>query len=195
MCQISPRVADRATDILIDTKDKIQKLYNLTLRIGIVPVKDLLQAGKTLQMAKLAVSQYYDQAILSGSAVDTAEAWVKKEGSSYLAATKTDAGVQASFLGFTCRWQDVKSSDYCKFDGTLKMVLSVPSDAREEIHEFLEKEFNSGHIFYGTHVSDRALLTCLVHVESIREVHFVDAADGGYALAAQKMKKQILAQS
>jgi len=29
-------------------------------------------------------------------------------------------------------------------------------------------------------------------VGSTKEVHFVDAADGGYALAAQQMKKQMI---
>ena len=62
---------------------------------------------------------------------------------------------------------------------------------RNQIQAFLEREYAKKNIYYGMHVSDRALLTCLLHVDSKREVHFVDAADGGYALAARQMKKQM----
>jgi len=302
---IPPGLISDACDILMDTKEKVRELYDLDLRIGVVPVRDLLNDGKTLQLAKLAVSQYYDQAIISGTAVDTAEAWVKKADSPYLVKNKKNDQLHASFIGFTCRWQDVISSegetialivkvregevsdpveyyqyiaseilkiagdeskyhpvksqymkmagadylgnearaisgkksgfrfllqkarifleliatgiimqfrlpmkmgfydlkdlrnyntissDYRKFDGTLKMVLSVPEIRRVQLQEFLEKQAAARKIFYGLHISDRAILTCLLHVDSEREVHFVDAADGGYALAAQQMKEQI----
>ena len=49
----------------------------------------------------------------------------------------------------------------------------------------------TGDLFYGVHVSDRALTTCLMHEGTVREVHFVDAADGGYALAAKQLKRQL----
>ena len=34
-------------------------------------------------------------------------------------------------------------------------------------------------------------MTCLMHVGSAREVHFIDGADGGYALAAKMLKGQV----
>jgi hypothetical protein len=44
---------------------------------------------------------------------------------------------------------------------------------------------------YGLHISDRALMTCLVFERNGRQVHFVDGADGGYALAAKEMKQKL----
>ena len=38
---------------------------------------------------------------------------------------------------------------------------------------------------------DRALMTCLVFEREGRQVHFVDGADGGYALAAKAMKARM----
>jgi len=83
------------------------------------------------------------------------------------------------------------SSDYKKFDGSLKMVISCTTSARKEWEAYLEELRKTGKIFYGLHVSDRALMTCLLHAESKHEVHFVDGADGGYALAAKQLKRQI----
>ena len=57
--------------------------------------------------------------------------------------------------------------------------------------DYLEKKFQEGRLVYGFHVSDRALMTCLVFDRDGRQVHFVDGADGGYALAAKKMKERM----
>ena len=83
------------------------------------------------------------------------------------------------------------SSDYKKFDGSLKMILSCTTAARKEWENYLEGLHQAGKIYYGLHVSDRAMITCLIHAESEHEVHFVDGADGGYALAAKQLKEQL----
>lgn len=87
------------------------------------------------------------------------------------------------------------SSDFRKYDGTLKMVISLSKENRETLSERLKKMYEEKLIFYGLHVSDRALMTCLLHTDSTREVHFIDAADGGYALAAKQMKAQMKAKN
>ena len=83
------------------------------------------------------------------------------------------------------------SSDFRKFDNTLKMILACTVEGRSKLVAVLESMYASGEIFYGVHVSDRALTTCLLHEGTVREVHFVDAADGGYAFAARQLKQQI----
>ena len=85
----------------------------------------------------------------------------------------------------------VLSSDYRKYDGTLKMIISVSQEARENLENYLQSEKEQGNLFYGIHVSDKALMTCLLHSGTEREVHFVDGGDGGYALAAKMLKAQI----
>lgn len=88
----------------------------------------------------------------------------------------------------------VARSDFRKFDGLLRMVLDVPTGKVAAILEFLETEHRSGAIFYGTHRSSSALMTCVVF--SLRReshVHFIDGNDGGYALAALQFKQQIKA--
>ncbi len=86
---------------------------------------------------------------------------------------------------------NIISSDFQKFDGNLKMVVSISSEKRKSLEKLLEQEEKSGNIFFGLHISDRALLTCLMHNESVSEVHFVDGANGGYAVAAKKLKEKL----
>jgi hypothetical protein len=82
-------------------------------------------------------------------------------------------------------------ADFRKYDGTLKMVLNISTKNREELLAYLEGEKKNGNLFYGIHVSNRALMTCLINFKGVGEVHFVDAADGGYALAARMLKEQL----
>lgn len=86
---------------------------------------------------------------------------------------------------------NIINSDFRKFDGSLKMVISCNTSQRKSFEKLLTKLVNRGVINYGLHVSDRALLTCLIHRGTGEEVHFVDSADGGYALAAKKLKEQM----
>jgi hypothetical protein len=88
----------------------------------------------------------------------------------------------------------VPRSDFRKFDGLLRMVLDIPAAKIPVVLEFLESEHRRGAIFYGTHRSDSALMTCVVF--SLRQeshVHFIDGNDGGYALAALQFKQQLKA--
>ena len=91
----------------------------------------------------------------------------------------------------TTKEENIASSDFRKYDNTIKMILAVSRESREKLQQRLEEARARGEIFYGLHVSDRATITCLMHTASGTEVHFVDAADGGYAIAAKQIKAQI----
>jgi hypothetical protein len=83
------------------------------------------------------------------------------------------------------------ASDFRKYDGTLKMVVSCTTENRLRLAEYLEGVYQQGFIYYGIHASDRALMTCLMYEGTGREVHFIDSAEGGYAFAARQLKKQL----
>ena len=83
------------------------------------------------------------------------------------------------------------ATDYRKFDDMLRMVISGNEWQRKKLTRYLERNYREGKLVYGLHVSDRALMTCLVFERGGRQVHFVDGADGGYALAAKDMKQRM----
>ncbi|MBD0394241.1 MAG: DUF3095 domain-containing protein [Microcoleus sp. C1-bin4] len=83
------------------------------------------------------------------------------------------------------------ATDYRKFDDMLRMVISGNEWRRKKLTGYLEKNYREGKLVYGLHVSDRALMTCLVFERGGQQVHFVDGADGGYALAAKDMKERM----
>lgn len=83
------------------------------------------------------------------------------------------------------------ATDHEKFDDTLRMTISGTTRQREEIRAFLEAKRAAGELVYGTHTAQHSLMTCIVFDRFGRQVHFVDADEGGYALAAKEMKAQL----
>ncbi|CAA9422502.1 hypothetical protein AVDCRST_MAG84-7262 [uncultured Microcoleus sp.] len=85
----------------------------------------------------------------------------------------------------------IAATDYRKFDDMLRMVISGNESQRKKLTGYLEKNYQEGNLVYGLHVTDRVLMTCLVFERNGQQVHFVDGADGGYALAAKDMKQRM----
>lgn len=94
------------------------------------------------------------------------------------------------------KWGNYKSDfvthvDFRKFDEGLRFVASGRTSERAEMEVFLEEKFKSGDLFYGVHSSESLIVTCYITNHEKEHIHFVDGIDGGYALAAKKMKKQM----
>ncbi|MBD1909542.1 MULTISPECIES: DUF3095 domain-containing protein [unclassified Leptolyngbya] len=85
----------------------------------------------------------------------------------------------------------IATTDFQKFDDMLRMVLVSTAAQTQALTEYLEREFQAGNLVYGLHISDRALMTCVVFERNGRQVHFIDGADGGYTLAAKAMKRRL----
>jgi hypothetical protein len=300
---IPSRLENAARAVLLDTRDKVQTIFNLHLRVAVIPMQTLQDSGHQLRVAKLRFSAQYTQAMLDGDALAVAEAWLKVSNSPFLIESAQSS--TANFSGFVCRWQDIPSAkgeivalivafcsqdtqqrqqelnalldfinvhygqesdyhpvqvkqmraggfkllwreirirsatrpwrvrlkiaitlslqvalikltrllriplriawmdmlhleehnaicaDFRKFDGSLKMVISGTAANRNQLTDYLKQARQAGRLYYGLHVSNRAHLTCLVQLGSSSEVHFVDGADGGYAMAAKQLKAQL----
>jgi len=87
------------------------------------------------------------------------------------------------------------NTDFRKFDDTLRMVIDVSPSQREHLEAGLAEMHAAGKIAYGTHAAASLLMTCAIGDYHGDHVHFVDGADGGYALAAKQLKAQLKAQT
>ena len=118
----------------------------------------------------------------------TLELWLRNALGRYLVKNKaktseTDWGAYPTKLR--------ASTDYRKFDGVLRMILAGTPEQRARLEATLDAGVAAGRLAYGLHVSDRAILTCLVYERMGRQVHFVDGAEGGYTAAAVPFKRRM----
>ena len=89
----------------------------------------------------------------------------------------------------------IRHSDHRKFDNMLRMVMAGTPQQRAQLENWLKAQQSAGVLRYGISTSEAALLTCLVFHHGTDHFHFVDGADGGYALAATHLKQQRKASS
>jgi hypothetical protein len=86
----------------------------------------------------------------------------------------------------------VARTDFRKFDGMLRMVVELPEARARALEAWLAHAHAAGRLCYGVHASGAAVMTCAVFsFAADSHVHFVDGADGGYAMAASRLKQQI----
>jgi hypothetical protein len=94
------------------------------------------------------------------------------------------------FHGRTYRQELIRNTDFRKFDDVLRMVLDLSRTELDAFVAFLEEQRRKARLVYGVHEAGSALITCFVRSYEGDHVHFVDGADGGYALAAKQLKQQ-----
>jgi hypothetical protein len=72
------------------------------------------------------------------------------------------------------------------------MVLDLPEAGARELRAWLDRSRAEGRLVYGMHVSRAAVVTCAVFsFAGDSHVHFIDGDEGGYALAAVALKRQL----
>ncbi|MBI1214506.1 MAG: DUF3095 family protein [Alphaproteobacteria bacterium] len=86
-----------------------------------------------------------------------------------------------------------RHTDYIKFDNALRLIMDITQAQKAALEGMLEEMRGQGLLFYGMHTADAALMTCMSFDHGEEHFHFVDGADGGYALAAVQLKQQIAA--
>jgi len=303
---IPPSLFVKTKQALLATRHRARTEFDMELRVGAVPVSDVIAANYELKIAKVKVSENYYQAAFAGEGLSYATELIKHPETASLYNYYEDPrfDIKVDFSGLECRWQDIPSkhsetvslivkalsednevnnrvyrdvikkihsiygredtlhpiakkylrlafsykflgaetrlraktnkfwhkllyfqkirlenilgwllmkfaiklqdvnwgtyketvmaaTDYKKFDDMLRMVISGNREQREKLSRYLEKNYKNGKLVYGLHTSERVLMTCLVFERNGRQVHFVDGADGGYAVAAKSMKQRL----
>lgn len=117
-----------------------------------------------------------------------AKAWLMAQVGRSLMALGKRVG---DFDGGVYKAQVVANTDFRKFDDAVRMVVDVTRAQLDAVEALLAEERATGTLAYGIHVADAALMTCLVPTYDRGHLHFVDGADGGYALAAKPLKAQL----
>lgn len=290
----------QALDALAGTRSLCKTMFDLDLRVGIVPMSVIKRQGASIHLTKLRLSEKAQQAMMIGQGLEIAEMLVKNPqlADLYLLPASYQSAQEADFKGYICSWLDIPSphgetvsvivkilasdtaqvehhlkdvlqtihkicgteqehhplsmanlavsasldsvrrnalvlhhakkdfsywwdflsifvrdttlkliprsqsdfarksimndADFRKFDGALKMVLSCTPESRTNLVQYLETLAKQRIIAFGIHVSDRAIMTCLLQSPT-GHIHFIDAADGGYTLAAKQLKQQLQA--
>jgi len=292
---VPPSRLEAVSSELIKLRNLALANYDLELRVGVVPMKEIAAQGLKVQVAKFASGQAKPIAFIRGGGLSWADNAIKSKPELYCLSDHA-AGVLDEVKDLSCRWQPLKSrkgkvlsilarsssneveiyasvldqlteilggdvqisspvnqlnmkykslyailksefqlqalklergllvrlawilfslwefkyacgfsfggkkyaekipshSDFRKFDDMLRLVIDCTPQQIDKINSYFEALYRGGQLYYGIHVSDHAIMTCLVgSVGDGDHIHFIDGGDGGYALAAKALKEQL----
>ncbi|MFI5012399.1 MAG: DUF3095 domain-containing protein [Hyphomicrobiales bacterium] len=92
------------------------------------------------------------------------------------------------------RRQTTQNTDFRKFDDGLRMTIDCTAKTADSVERRLGELQGRGVLGFGAFRQKQALVTCIVPDPMHDDhMHFVDGAEGGYALAALMLKKKAAA--
>ncbi len=98
---------NRAGAALRGLQRRSSEAFGLTMRAGIVPLRELREAGFSLRVAKLQASPGAIFAMFSGDGFTEGERWIKDPELGKRYAVDSSGSNEADFEGFECRWQPI----------------------------------------------------------------------------------------
>jgi len=124
---IPDALRERAIPALREAQRMSRESFELSLRVGLVPVSALLDKGLSVRLGKVRLSPNVTQSTLSGNGWEEAERMVKDPLADGLLRVREDEGPrEGRFEGFECRWQGVPSFSDHKL---ALLVAAVSSEA------------------------------------------------------------------
>ncbi len=104
---VPPGLLAPSRQALIATRALAEKEFGLALRVGAVPVAEVVEAGHEVKIVKLQISSGYSQANFAGGGLRYATDLIKspQDAGRYIFGPEPQA--EASFAGLECRWQDI----------------------------------------------------------------------------------------
>ena len=117
---IPPQWRDQAQNSLAAVRAWSLREFGLELRVGMVPVTEIRDAGFDVSVARFRVSQGADYAMFTGGGLSWAETRMKA-GAHTIADAPPDA--QPDLAGLSCRWNHMPSRH-----GSILSLVILPSD-------------------------------------------------------------------
>lgn len=128
---------DKIRPALLGSQRLAREVFALDLRTGVVPVSELRKQGKDVRVAKFALAPKATIAVLQGSGLSEAEAWVKDPQRGLAYAVSLDAAgavASADFAGLSCRWNPVKA----KNGAVMSLLVRARSSQKPETQIYSE---------------------------------------------------------
>ena len=99
---VPPMILDASKKALYLHQQNTEKNFNLSLRVGHVPVEVIYNAGHTLQLSKFKSSQLFAIPVVLGTGLAYAERIIK--GEDYMLGASADENDELDLSGMQCRW-------------------------------------------------------------------------------------------
>jgi hypothetical protein len=122
---VAPDDLDRAREALAATASWVRQDLDLVMRVALVPVSAIREAGLDVRVARFGPSANLSYAMFSGGGLGWAEAAMKR---GEFAVAAAPAGTQPDLSGLSCRFEEIPATR-----GLILSVLVVPGPAADPL--------------------------------------------------------------
>lgn len=105
---VPPSKLEEVKRVLMQLRNLAKANYDLELRVGVVPMKDVAAAGFDIEVAKFAVAGTKAIAFMRGGGLSWADSKIKSEPDRYCV-SDSDMPALGEIKDLSCRWQPLKS--------------------------------------------------------------------------------------
>lgn len=137
-------IVDKAMSALQVYRRNTLQNFNLDLRAGIVPVKEIYELGHLLNISRYSISKVFSIPIILGNGLDYAEKIIK--GENYLFAKDDAFDEELDLSGMQCRWDKIQPPENSEEVVTL---IAVAQNLNRQA-EVLSHVIRQLDIIYGT---------------------------------------------
>jgi hypothetical protein len=107
---VPEELVEAARNALLATQKMAREEFNLRLRVGMVPVSVIEQAGLRVRVGRFRASQHYVQASFTGGGVEYAERLIKDAEAGKQWRLEAEAvSPRGDYSGLECRWDNIPS--------------------------------------------------------------------------------------
>ena len=107
---VPPELLEDAKAALVKTQEMAQKSFGLELRVATLSAAKIREAGFSIWVARVRVSENYIQAAFAGGGMAYADRYMKDPATAPLCeVTPGSVAPRGSLEGLECRWQDIPS--------------------------------------------------------------------------------------
>ncbi|MCX2476902.1 DUF3095 family protein [Pedobacter sp. MC2016-05] len=137
-------IVDKAMSALQVYRRNTLQNFNLDLRAGIVPVKEIYQLGHLLNISRYSISKVFSIPIILGNGLDYAEKIIK--GENYLFAKDDAFDEELDLSGMQCRWDKIQPPENSEEVVTL-IAIARNFNRQAEVLSHVIRQLD---IIYGT---------------------------------------------
>jgi hypothetical protein len=139
---IPPQLLSECSGKLATIRDHSEKNFNMNLRVCIIPVKTIRKEGFPIYVAKLAISDNYNQVIFLGNGIQHAESLMRHSKEFFLSDDAEKLPVDLT--GLECEWTSIFPP---RLGDEVISLIVQPSDNSnsEEIFRLILKEIKNNY--------------------------------------------------
>jgi hypothetical protein len=142
---LPPELIERAKKALRATRALARDSFGLELWTGIIPVARVLADGYRVRVARLKMSDEFQQAIFTGGGLAYAERLLKDTAHNTQYAVGDDGEADADFAGFQCRWNEIPSPS----EETLSLIVRALGTEQGDNNHLYEDVLHQIEALYG----------------------------------------------